>query len=410
MVDDLCRQVRSWCHLSNSALNRSAEAEALSLALGLSKFCREHVSRLIQSAARQNLPLMYAYMSDGWQGQVFRRHTVVGEDRRNLVRITRVRRHYALQRGLVKYRDVAGHVHSGMLFAEPRPLEHGARSPNFLSALIDFCEPLRFSTKGPIVEVFCFDGEMFSAMQTLISGRRNLMYEMSDALLAPRLITDDDLVMDVGLLKALHFQLFVKCTSHSLSNATKWGLSRWSGDDVNDNLYIAVSACISCSSDIIDCLPAFAENVLCEDPDWSRDEWDARQMLWNFLVSDPTMVDTIMQVNPRWDVASQRLRVSSWVATDPKGRETLLLVLHHFCTWVRFTITRWATVSTAARLWVGSLLVGLDGWMSLCRADPNVSGYNLNGFWRGKDTEVRTYAVMACFAGMVAEGAGGHSA
>jgi hypothetical protein len=55
---------------------------------------------------------------------------------------------------------------------------------------------------------------------------------------------------------------------------------------------------------------------------------------------------------------------------------------------------------------VGSLLVGLDGWMSLCRADPNVSGYHLNGFWRGKPASVRSYAVLACFTGMVTEGAG----
>ena len=55
---------------------------------------------------------------------------------------------------------------------------------------------------------------------------------------------------------------------------------------------------------------------------------------------------------------------------------------------------------------MGSLLVVLDGWMSLCRADPNVSGYHLNGFWKGKPATIRAYAVVACFTGMVTEGAG----
>jgi hypothetical protein len=406
MSEWLCQEVHKWCHLTASALNRRSEAEALSLALGLNKFCGEHVSRMVREAARHNLPILQAYMSDGWSGRVFRRSTEAGEDGKRLVRVTRIRRHFALQRGLVKFRDAAGQVHSSMMFAEPRPLQHGGRSGNFLTVLNEFWESLRFSTKGPIIEVFCFDGELFTAMQKLISGKRTLMYDMFDELLIPRLVSDDEPIVDKALLKATHFQLFVKCTSHSLSNGTKWGLSRWATGEVIDELYIAIAACISCSSDIMDCLPVFAESVLYEDPNWDEGDWAARQMLWNFLVSDASMVDKIMQVNPRWDVSAQKLRVSTWVGTDPHGPAALLFVLRFFCTWVHFTITRWATVSKAAKLWVGSLLVGLDGWMSLCRADPNVSGYHLNGFWRGKPASVRSYAVLACFTGMVTEGAG----
>ncbi len=277
---------------------------------------------------------MMAYMSDGWQGRVFRRHTVAVEDGRRQVRVTRVRRHFALQRGLLKYRDATGQVYSSMLFGEPRPLEHGARSGNFLTVLNEFHESLRFSSKGPIVEVFCFDGELFTAMQKLVSGRRCRMYEMSDVLLLPRLVTEEDQIIDLGLLKATHFQLFVKCTSHSLSNGTKWGLSRWGSSDVIDSLYIAIASCIACSVEIMVCLPTFVEHVEYEDPDWSQDDWAARQMLWSFLVSDPLMVDTAMQVNPRWDVEAQKLRVSTWARTDPAGPHTLLAVLQHFCTWV----------------------------------------------------------------------------
>ena len=230
------------------------------------------------------------------------------------------------------------------------------------------------------------------------------MYDTSAVLLVPRLATELEPIVDVGLLAASHFQLFVKCSSHSLSNATKWGLSRWASDQVLDDLYIAVAACISCSSDIMDVIPRFANHAIYEDPDWSKEDWSARQVLWNFLVADATMVDKIMLVNPRWDVASQQLRVSTWVRADPSGQAALLQVLRHFCSWVHFAITRWATVSKAARLWVGSLLVGLDGWMSMCRDDPNVSGYHLNGFWKGKAASVRLYAISACYTGMTIEG------
>eukprot|EP00959_Pyramimonas_sp_CCMP1952_P331251 6936661-Pyramimonas_sp.AAC.1 len=75
---------------------------------------------------------MQAYMSDGWQGQVFSRHAIaLDEGGQQVVRNTRVRRHFALQRGLVKYIDGMGRVESAMVFAEPRPLQHGARHGNF---------------------------------------------------------------------------------------------------------------------------------------------------------------------------------------------------------------------------------------------------------------------------------------
>ena len=408
MADELCEQVHKWCHLTASALTKKTEAEVLSLALGLQQFCRERVDRMLKHAARHRRPVMFAYMSDGWQGKVFRRQSVIDDAGNRVTRCTRVRRHFALQRGLLKYSDGDGDIYSSMLFAEPRPLLHGARSGNFFTTFVEFYEPARLTTKGPIVEVFCFDGELFTALERLINGRRNLMYDTAEDLLIPRL-SDDEHDIDVGLLSALHFQLFVKCTSHSFSNATKWGLSRWGSDELIDELYIAIQSCVSCSSDIIACLPSFIEErVQYHDADWGHDEWAARQMMWNFVVDDAQMVDTIMRVNPRWDVGAQRLLVSLWVAADPKGRDTLLVVLQYFCAWVPFTITRWATVSTAAKKWVGSLLVGLDGWITTCRANPNVSGYHLNGHQRGKNDNVRSYAVVAAFSSMVAEGAGEH--
>ena len=66
------------------------------------------------------------------------------------------------------------------------------------------------------------------------------MYDMANDVLAPRLAATDDPEIDYTLLKALHFQLFVKCTSHSFSNGTKWGLCRWSSQGDVDDLYIAI--------------------------------------------------------------------------------------------------------------------------------------------------------------------------
>ncbi|CAK0874987.1 unnamed protein product [Prorocentrum cordatum] len=119
------------------------------------------------------------------------------------------------------------------------------------------------------------------------------------------------------------------------------------------------------------------------------------------------MVDVVMEVNPRWHVDTQELHVSTLIRVAADGQNKLLMVLRFFfCSWANFTITRWASVHRSVRLWIGSLLVGFDGWFALCQADPKVSGYMLNGFVKGKNPLVRSYAVSACFVGMVTEGAG----
>ena len=100
----------------------------MSLALGLKKFCRDRASRLIAQGSRLRMPVLFAYTSDGWQGFVFRNNTRSDSEGQEHVRITRVRRHFCLQRGLVKVLDASGQVHASMVFAEPRPLQHGARS------------------------------------------------------------------------------------------------------------------------------------------------------------------------------------------------------------------------------------------------------------------------------------------
>ena len=98
-ADEVREEVHTWCHVCASVLSKKTEAEVLGLALGIMKFCREAASRSIQQAARSNFPLMFAYMSDGWSGKVFRRHAVKDEHNRTQVRVTRVRRRYCLQRG-----------------------------------------------------------------------------------------------------------------------------------------------------------------------------------------------------------------------------------------------------------------------------------------------------------------------
>ena len=58
MAEDLRERVLRGCRLTASALDRKSEREALSLVVGLNRFRRDQVSRLVAEAARHGLPIL----------------------------------------------------------------------------------------------------------------------------------------------------------------------------------------------------------------------------------------------------------------------------------------------------------------------------------------------------------------
>ena len=119
--------------------------------------------------------------------------------------------------------------------------------------------------------------------------------------------------------------------------------------------------------------------------------------------SDARFVETIMLVNPRWCPLRGVLMVAAAVQSMAGGPKLIKDVMLYFFKWSKFTITRWASVKRSAIAWVASLQVGLDGVWDMCKADPTIQKYHLNGFLRGRAMLVRRLALTACFSGMVGE-------
>ena len=208
-------------------------------------------------------------------------------------------------------------------------------------------------------------------------------------------------------MRSLHYQLFVKCRPHSCSNATKWGLARWTTEEILDTLWQAVASCISCSSDLVDMMGEFiAQRVVYDDADWPMQVWLDRQQMWNWLVDVSAMVDLVLRVNPRWDPDQRILVVSSWIRDEADGLQTLRHMLEYFTNWIKFTLTRFGTVSRSCRRWLASLLLGLDGWFILCREAPHTYNYHTTGHFKGQSFAVRRAAIVACFSGGISEGVG----
>ena len=117
------------------------------------------------------------------------------------------------------------------------------------------------------------------------------------------------------------------------------------------------------------------------------------------------MVHDIMELNSRWGKQRDRLLVSTSFRDGlaVPAYERMESILAYCCRWEDFTLTRWSSVSRACRLWVASLLVGLDGQMETCREDPAIGNYFIHGHDRGKRLEVRRLGLTARFASGVSD-------
>jgi hypothetical protein len=362
---------------------------------------------LIKNANDRRAPLLVAYPADGWSGKIsyYRRHTGAA----NHLLVTREKTEFSLQRLLVKMRQNDKEV-VAMQFAEPRPLLHGVSAAEFFVAYNDFAPCVRRLHQHLVLQWFTFDGGLFSRMMRLCRGKQQLLYqdeELFRALLpGPRSEMDDDAAERCRRLEGRDFCFGMQCLSHVFSNANKWGLSHVSSPESLDDLHIAIAAARQSSTTLLRSLPQFVlSRVTFEEPDWDTTTWLQRQALWNFLLDDARMVHDIMELNPRWDRQRDRLLVSTSFRDGlvMPAYERMESILAYCCRWEDFTLTRWSSVSRACRLWVASLLVGLDGQMETCREDPAIGNYFIHGHDRGKRLEVRRLALTACFASGVSD-------
>ena len=264
----------------------------------INRFSAGQCKALIAEAARQRHAVAMVYMSDGWGSFVTRQVVTKSDCGVRYNRTTKVRKEWVLQRCLVKSITPLGLISTRMGFSEPVPLEHGKTAAHYFQVLLGFVQPLRARVPSPTLHVYVLDGQVFSAIMTMAHGRRALFYSRDSSAPVHALERSEHFDQtDSHLWEVTDFILGLKCVSHSMSNGVKWGLQKLLSKEVLDNLFIGIKSAICHSTDLFDCIAEWAiANVRYEDPDWTAGEWSARQTLWNLLVSDGRMVDSIMEV------------------------------------------------------------------------------------------------------------------
>lgn len=196
----------------------------------------------------QGRPLMQIYMADGWGASVnqVREYKIGGH---SLRRVGKHRHEFLLQRHVLQTMEgIVSPPKLLMIMSEPKSMRHGRGSWNVFQAACDGPPTLRNAGhKGIAVQVYCFDGQLFSALTKRFSELTVAWYSVCYQ------------EWDAALLRSTDWPLFVKCRSHSCSNAIAWGMKLLSSALSNHkDPYIAVCALRNSSSELHVHIPEFA--------------------------------------------------------------------------------------------------------------------------------------------------------
>ena len=126
------------------------------------------------------------------------------------------------------------------------------------------------------------------------------------------------------------------------------------------------------------------------------DNVDGVQYLWTLLDVEPSHIDLFVRVNPSWD--GSLLHVSASLLNDADAVSAVSTLITYTLKWTDFSETRWTKVGEAGRLYLRSLLTGIDGLVRLTEQSDAICKWHLAGYNKRSSASVRLYLAVAAAA------------
>jgi hypothetical protein len=269
-------------------------------------------------------------------------------------------------------------------------LQHGQKTWSIFAAT---CESgpgtLRHSGhRGIAINAYLFDGGLFSAMMRRLTARDKTYYR-----------SGVDLGDNAMILQITDWSVFMKCKSHSCSNAIKWSVMLMASAIDRKDPRIVVESLRNGSSQLLGHISAFVSSRLAFAHNRSMPLAE-RERFWKAFDVEPHFIDELCAIDPWWD--GRDLYVDAMFEKDEDifGRASRLMV--YFMRWMGFSETRWGKACRSARFVIRVVVVGLDGLVEIVKADPAVSLFDIGGYDRATPS-VRKYFAVIAFAGLPAE-------
>ena len=340
-------------------------------------------------------PLLLTFMSDGWSTDIRSRVLKAHEGVKVHAR-TRLREEFVMQRTLLKT-NVGGDPHMSIQLERPRKLA-SMKCLDVYAAACDHFPLLKLAGhKGISLSVYMQDGLFAKPFGNMMRARHGLFFQKEHC---PLKCTD----RERELLELKDWVFVWTCCTHACSRALKWGMKKLVScqDSLVDDVHISISALLRASTGIYMSVPQFiASYVSFDRPDPDSCTSANIASLWTFLDVAPTDLDLFLKVNPMFD--GQRLHVSAALLGDPECVHIVTTIIHYCLRWCDFSDTRWTKCGLCGRLWLRSLMIGIDSLVDLTMQNDAVSKWQLNGYKRKCSASARKYLAVCAAAGRPSE-------
>ena len=358
----------------------------------IEKMSSEQVRRVISLAGGR--PCLQTFMSDGWSTDI-RKRSVASHDNVSVHSRTRLREEFVMQRSIVKTL-VGSDVHMAIKFERPRQLG-SKKCLDVWAAACDFVPVLRLAGHtGISLAVYMQNGLFSKPFGQMMKARHGLFF---DKLHCP-IEYESDADREIDELKDWIFTW--TCCAHACSRALKWGMMHIVAGcgDLLEEVHISISALLRASTGLYMCVDEFIAGYVAFDRH-EPDNMAELEYLWVFLDVAPTDLALFMKVNPLWE--GQKLRVNASLLADGDCVKAITTVLHYCLKWCDFSDTRWTKVGLCGRLYIRSVLVGVEGLVDLAMKNDAVCKWHLNGYKKKCSPAVRRYLGVAAASGRPSE-------
>ena len=198
---------------------------------------------------------------------------------------------------------------------------------------------------------------------------------------------------EVWLLQQMDLVFGIECKLHIGARAVKWGQRRMITEGLLDEVHCGIKSLISCSTALREHIPSFLHRVVAYDAD--RNRWPEQQQRWSSLGVGAEIMETFEEVNPIWNRMSKTLHVDVSLMRNPDGMKKIEAALMHSFSWKGFMMSRFGGVGKSARMWLLSVMLGLDEVFAQVLRGTTVSKYYLNNYTKLGDEGRRVLCVAA---------------
>jgi len=223
--------------------------------------------------------------------------------------------------------------------------------------------------RGIVTTCAVLDGGLFAHQQRRMRQRHSLWHYR----LADRALAED--------LELMDWPLAVWCKCHNAHTAVDWGV-RWLYVDKKAemrDLHIAIESLLNSWDDI---LSHAADLIQVVDFTAVVNHKDCVAQWWQSLSYKPALVESLAELDLRWDGVTKRLLVNDTVRNRPDIHAHIFACIIGAFHISKFIEGRWLALGTCSRPLIGAVSIGLDYVVDAVMADPDAGQEFLGGYKR----------------------------